>query len=785
MRWRLRLSEYTFDEVYKSDASHHLPDYLSRTSTVGPPEDIHDDISCLALAETANGLRTGRYTGTDTPEPVGFDDVVEAQQTDDFCVEMSTRVERGTAKAFFCNEHHALYRRTPYGNQWVIPKSLRDRVSTLEHHATAAAHPGMNRMYYTMPMAYYWPSMAADIHTTITKCTTCAQNRRALWRRTTPLTMFPATEPLTELSVDNFGPIPASKNGNRFILVITDRFAKLTKCVAVRRITAMSAASAIIDAWASAYGPPDRILSDQGPQFMSNFFIAVIKMRCIETVRTTAYHPQNNGQIDWYNRTMATQLRHYVADDPSRWDELLPVITMSYNSQPHRSTGIAPFELVIPRRIPNLTVYNLLLGTPLANKGTLNAGSPLARKREFMARLRKQIPIVVEALRKTQQRYKRNFDHRVATRNADVKIGDYVFTPNHDRQDKLQSKAIGPFVVNDAGADASTFVIDIDGEENRVSSDNVTPAPRPTTTDKVSHPLLDGLEQRKQPPAPADEYVVDKLQGLRQTGDSYSAKVRWFDYGSKDDTWEPPENLPRNLVVRFLRQKKKHVPGVEWQTPTRRSRRQAGLTTVANIVMESTWIPTIQHIHVTGDEVIHANISWTDSSRAAAIMDVIPAAWLESILPSLTRNFAYDPQLALRHFPRLNRVHGPYTYVWPKSAQATLIGSDPSVPVLPNGFLVPPVQHLDSVIRRLVTTTVEATVVIPQWTNTSCYATAIRACFENKVLLLADARDTNPTTWAMMASHFLHRYDGKQKNSEVDTHMSSDKHSQDDETSTP
>jgi len=78
-----------------------------------------------------------------------------------------------------------------------------------------------------------------------------------------------------------------------------------------------------------------------------------------------------------------------------------------------------------------------------------------------------------------------------------------------------------------------------------------------------------GIDQRKSPPATSDEYVIDKLLGLRQTGDSYSAKVRWFDYGSKDDTWEPLENLPRNLVVRFLRQKKKHVPGYEWQTPTR------------------------------------------------------------------------------------------------------------------------------------------------------------------------------------------------------------------------
>ena len=90
--------------------------------------------------------------------------------------------------------------------------------------------------------------MVTDIHTTITKCTTCAKTRLALRRHTTPLTLFPATETLTELSVDIFVPITAFKKGNRFMLVTTDRFAKLTKCVALRRITAMSVASAIIDA---------------------------------------------------------------------------------------------------------------------------------------------------------------------------------------------------------------------------------------------------------------------------------------------------------------------------------------------------------------------------------------------------------------------------------------------------------------------------------------------------------------------------------------------------------
>jgi len=151
---------------------------------------------------------------------------------------------------------------------------------------------------------------------------------------------------------------------------------------------------------------------------------------------------------------------------------------------------------------------------------------------------------------------------------------------------------------------------------------------------------------------------------------------------------------------------------------------------VANIALDPTWTPTIQHVHVTGDGDIHATVSWTESTTATAVKEIIPVTWPKSSLPSMTRNFAYDPQLAFRHFAGLNAEYGPYTYVWPKASQSTLIKADPTESVHPNGFFVPPVQHLDSVLRRLVSTKEEATVVIAQWTNTSWYATAIRACFE-------------------------------------------------------
>jgi len=180
MRWHLRLSEYTFDMQYKPGASYHAPDFLFRTDNDAAIEDINDDIPCLALAETANGLLTGRYTGTDMPALVEYDDIVKDQQTDAFCVQLAKRVARKTAKAFFQNQSHGLCRRAPYSEQLVIPESPREHILTLEHHATVSAHPGMNRMYHAMRRLHYWPSMVTDIYNIITKCTTCAQNRLSL-----------------------------------------------------------------------------------------------------------------------------------------------------------------------------------------------------------------------------------------------------------------------------------------------------------------------------------------------------------------------------------------------------------------------------------------------------------------------------------------------------------------------------------------------------------------------------------------------------------------------------
>lgn len=148
-----------------------------------------------------------------------------------------------------------------------------------------------------------------------------------------------------------------------------------------------------------------------------------------------------------------------MADGLKRWDELLPVLTLAYNSQPHRSTGLAPFELVMLRRIPNLSFQNLPPGMQVHDKEILKDGSSRVSKRQFMAQVCQRILTVVHAQRSSLQLYKRNYIANVSARNRDIRIRYYVYTTNHARPHKSRSAAVGPFAVLDA--DIVTYISDM------------------------------------------------------------------------------------------------------------------------------------------------------------------------------------------------------------------------------------------------------------------------------------------------------------------------------------
>ena len=187
----------------------------------------------------------------------------------------------------------------------VLPSSLRHRILRLAHYTAIAGHPRQTRLHRRLKRSYYWPHMAADISATARQCTPCAKNRLRLIRKASEMKLFPATAPLDLVAIDILGPLPRSARGYIFMLVVSDRFTKLTQVVSLKRITAFDVAIAFVEHWLFKYGAPTTLLSDNRSQFVTHFFRRVCNILQVHNIFTTTYHPQTNVQVERFNRTLA------------------------------------------------------------------------------------------------------------------------------------------------------------------------------------------------------------------------------------------------------------------------------------------------------------------------------------------------------------------------------------------------------------------------------------------------------------------------------------------------
>ena len=81
--------------------------------------------------------------------------------------------------------------------------------------------------------------------------------------------------------------------------------------------------------------------------------------------RTSAYHPQCDGQVERQNRTLQDMLSKFVSNHADDWDQWLDPVVFAYNTSRHDSTGYSPYEMIFGRtpRMP----FELEIGMPLSN----------------------------------------------------------------------------------------------------------------------------------------------------------------------------------------------------------------------------------------------------------------------------------------------------------------------------------------------------------------------------------------------------------------------------------
>jgi Integrase zinc binding domain len=121
--------------------------------------------------------------------------------------------------------------------QILVLSSLRPRVLYLEHQPKSIGHPLVTNMFATMRQRYLRRNMYKDVEETVRQCTPCTNNHVQERKRVSLIKLFPANEPLEFVAIYILGPLPKTFHGNRFLLVISDRFYKLTRTAAAGHAT--------------------------------------------------------------------------------------------------------------------------------------------------------------------------------------------------------------------------------------------------------------------------------------------------------------------------------------------------------------------------------------------------------------------------------------------------------------------------------------------------------------------------------------------------------------------
>lgn len=315
-----------------------------------------------------------------------------------------------------------LYRKRQAGDQvtyqLVLPEVL--RASVLQSLHNDMGHMGIDRTLDLVRTRFYWPRLSADVERKVKTCDRCTRRKR-FPEKAAPLVTIKTTRPL-ELVCMDFLSIEPDCSNTKDILVLTDHFTKFVIAVPTPNQKARTVAKCLWDNFIVCYGIPERLHSDQGPDFESRLIKELCEVAGIQKSRTTPYHPRGNP-VERFNRTLLSMLGTLENKQKSHWKEFVKPLVHAYNCTRNDVTGFTPYELMFGRK-PRLPV-DLAYGLPL--KGDQRK-SHSQYVQDLRSRLEEGYQLASRNAQKVAERNKTGFDKKVTA--TGLEIGDRVLVRN-------------------------------------------------------------------------------------------------------------------------------------------------------------------------------------------------------------------------------------------------------------------------------------------------------------------------------------------------------------------
>ena len=87
------------------------------------------------------------------------------------------------------------------------------------------------------------------------------------------------------------------------------------------------------------FGVPKYFHTDQGRNFEAGLIKEMCSLLDIKKTRTSPYHPESDGMIERFNRTILNMLSTSADSNQRTWDLQLPMLMLAYRTSVHETTG--------------------------------------------------------------------------------------------------------------------------------------------------------------------------------------------------------------------------------------------------------------------------------------------------------------------------------------------------------------------------------------------------------------------------------------------------------------
>ena len=331
-----------------------------------------------------------------------------------------------------------------------VPAAMREQVLKVYHGDATAGHLGFRKALPRLLEDCYWPGIVKDLLDFEGKCASCAHHKLPRRGKVGELHSISAERPFERIAMDILGPLPRTRRGNAYILVVEDYLSRYVIIRPLRTQTASEVARVLVREVFLNRAPSEILLSDRGGSFMADVMMEIYKYFGVLKVNTSAYHPQTDGMVERFNHTLAAMLAHYVSDGADDWDEYLVAVQFAYNTSQHATTGVSPHEAMHGwvARLPAFAS----LGIPLP---PTSASQWLARLKNRMEELHK---FIVKRDADQKAKVKDRYDGKSDTK-VEFEAGQKVFKKNEHLSSKFDEKLLGPFVVLQARPETDNYKI--------------------------------------------------------------------------------------------------------------------------------------------------------------------------------------------------------------------------------------------------------------------------------------------------------------------------------------